>query len=416
MAFASPAGRIDDRGYSPRTVVGVDEVGDALPTGTVTFLLTDVEGSTRMWDTDHAGASKAMERHDVLVDALLSAHRGVRPTEQGEGDSLVAVFLRARDALDCAIAIQRSFAGESWPEGSEVRVRMALHTGEAQVTGGNYRGAAVIRCARIRNLAHGGQLVISETTAHVIGDAFPEDVELVDLGSHVLKGLSRPERVFQVVHPELRSSFPPLASTTSAAADLPVGDAVALPTIFDVARAPVRSPAEKSSSNGWSTRGVRRRTPDLASWAWRASRASGRRDSHLSSLLRRTSMAQPCSPVAAVRSRCGLSSRSPRPCWPTRDRCRPTILPFASVVWRNRSVHWCLIWPDLASRLPVRGVVWVRRNPATSARCSSMRCRPYWPRWPVMRPSYWSSRICIGRRNRRFCSYVTCCSRCSRCA
>ncbi len=212
------------------------ETDSALPTGTVTFLLTDVEGSTTMWQDNPAEAAAAMTRHDELVDELLAVHGGIRPTEQGEGDSLVAVFLRARDALDCAIAIQRSFVAEPWPDGAEVRVRMALHTGEAEVARSNYRGAAVIRCARIRNLAHGGQLVVSETTAQVLGDARADDVELVDLGSYELKGLARPERIFQVSHPDLPSHFPPLASTSSVAVELPVAETVPLPTMFDVAR------------------------------------------------------------------------------------------------------------------------------------------------------------------------------------
>jgi len=207
-----------------------------LPRGTITFLLTDVEGSTRMWQNDPAGASAAMARHDEIVADVLARHRGVKPRDQGEGDSIVAVFPRAGDALDGALALQLAFANEAWPDGSTVRVRMALHTGEAELGNGNYKGGAIIRCARIRNLGHGEQLLVSETTAHVVSDALPPAVTLADLGVHPLKGLDRAERIFQVRHPELRAEFPALASGGGDPMLLPTSDAVSLPAMFGLAR------------------------------------------------------------------------------------------------------------------------------------------------------------------------------------
>ena len=132
----------------------------SLPSGVVTFLLTDVEGSTRIWEADRSRARTAFARHDALVAEHLASFGGGRPRDQGEGDSAFAVFARASDAVECALALQRSMYAETWPEGATIRVRMALHTGEAELSKGNYKGSAVHRCARLRGLAHGGQIVV----------------------------------------------------------------------------------------------------------------------------------------------------------------------------------------------------------------------------------------------------------------
>src|SRR5207244_10550715 len=132
----------------------------SLPSGMVTFLLTDVEGSTRIWEADRSRARVAFERHDSLVAELLASFGGGRPRDQGEGDSAFAVFARASEAVACALTLQRALYAEAWPEGASIRVRMALHTGEADLAHGNYKGSAVHRCARLRSLAHGGQIVL----------------------------------------------------------------------------------------------------------------------------------------------------------------------------------------------------------------------------------------------------------------
>jgi class 3 adenylate cyclase len=133
-----------------------------LPSGMVTFLRTDVEGSTRIWEAERSRARVAFERHDALVAEHLASFGGGRPRDQGEGDSAFAVFALARDALGCALALQRLMCAEAWPDGATIRVRMALHTGEAELSSGNYKGSAVHRCARLRGLAHGGQIVVSD--------------------------------------------------------------------------------------------------------------------------------------------------------------------------------------------------------------------------------------------------------------
>src|SRR5262245_9219221 len=194
-----------------------------LPTGTVTFLLTDVEGSTAGWVRSPEGLAVAIPRHYEILDEAIEAHGGVRPVEQGEGDSTVTAFSRPTAALAAAVDAQRSLAAEAWPDGAAVRVRMAVHTGEAQLRDeGNYVGLALARCARIRSCGHGGQVLVSEATAAVVGDAPPPDATLRDLGTHRLKDLGRPERVWQLVHPDLEQDFPPLRSLDAHRHNLPV--------------------------------------------------------------------------------------------------------------------------------------------------------------------------------------------------
>jgi predicted ATPase/class 3 adenylate cyclase/DNA-binding CsgD family transcriptional regulator len=184
-----------------------------MPTGTVTFLLSDVAGSTRLWEAGEDAAAAAIERHYELLDAAISAHGGVRPVEQGEGDSVVAAFAFASDAVAAALDAQRAFAAERWPTDPGVQVRIALHSGEARLRDeGNYIGPAIIRCARLRAIAHGGQTLLSEATRDLVVDTLTDDVTLRHLGSHRLKDLGRPERVWQLCHADLDVDFPPLRS------------------------------------------------------------------------------------------------------------------------------------------------------------------------------------------------------------
>jgi predicted ATPase/class 3 adenylate cyclase/DNA-binding CsgD family transcriptional regulator len=194
-----------------------------LPVGTVTFLLTDVEGSTTSWEADRAAMAAAIVRHYEIIDAAVRARGGVRPVEQGEGDSVVAVFALASEAVRAAVDIQLALTVEPWPGGTSLAVRTALHTGEAQLRdAGNYMGRTVIRTARLRSIAHGGQILCSSSTADLAGDDLPDGVTLVDLGAHRLKDLGRPEHVFQVCHPGLRREFPPLRSLDAIPNNLPV--------------------------------------------------------------------------------------------------------------------------------------------------------------------------------------------------
>jgi predicted ATPase/DNA-binding SARP family transcriptional activator len=180
------------------------------PTGVTTFLLTDIERSSALWETDEEGMRRSHARHQEIVRKCARTHRGVLPIEQGEGDSAVIVFGRATDAIACASDIQRSIASEAWPEGTEIKVRIGLHTGEAELRDGTYYGVAINRCARVRELAHGGQVLLSGATADVAADQLPEGVSLVDLGTHRLRDLTRAERIWQLAADGLERRFPPL--------------------------------------------------------------------------------------------------------------------------------------------------------------------------------------------------------------
>jgi predicted ATPase/class 3 adenylate cyclase/DNA-binding CsgD family transcriptional regulator len=199
------------------------EPGFMLPTGTVSFLLTDVEGSSRRWEDAPEATAVAIARHYELLEEAIAGHGGVRPVEQGEGDSLVGAFPRASDALAAAVDAQRALTAEIWPLGAELRVRMAVHTGEAQLrNSGNYFGQAIIRCARLRAIGHGGQVLVSDTSAGLAAGQLPTGVGLSDLGLHRLKDLSRPERVWQLAAPGLADTFPPLRSADAFRHNLPV--------------------------------------------------------------------------------------------------------------------------------------------------------------------------------------------------
>ena len=199
-----------------------ESAGASLPTGVVTFLLSDVEGSTRLWEGDEEVMRAAIARHYELLDSAIALHGGVRPIEQGEGDSVVGAFARPSDAVAAAVDVQRAFAEEPWPEGAALRVRVALHTGEAQLREAFYYvGRTVIRCARLRAIAHGGQTVISSATRDLVAERLPDGVTLRDLGAHRLKDLGQPERVWQVCHPDVPSDFPPLRSLNAVANNLP---------------------------------------------------------------------------------------------------------------------------------------------------------------------------------------------------
>jgi predicted ATPase/class 3 adenylate cyclase/DNA-binding CsgD family transcriptional regulator len=184
------------------------QIGSALPTGVVTFLLTDVEDSTRLWQVAPQAMAAAIDRHYALLGEAIEGHGGARPVEQGEGDSVVGAFAHASDALAAAFDAQRALRAERWPAGAELRVRVALHSGEARLRGeSNYAGSSVIRCARLRALCPGGQIVLSGAARELVRDALPSGATLADLGERALKGFERPERVYALVHPELGDSW-----------------------------------------------------------------------------------------------------------------------------------------------------------------------------------------------------------------
>jgi predicted ATPase/class 3 adenylate cyclase/DNA-binding CsgD family transcriptional regulator len=193
-------------------------VTELLPTGTVTLLLADVEGSTRLWEIQPEEMTAALARLDRLLAEAVAKHNGVRPIEQGEGDSFVVAFARASDAVACALELQRAPL-------VPIRLRIGVHTGEAQLRDeGNYVGPTINRAARLRDLAHGGQTLLSGTTEPLVVDQLPPDTWVTDLGTHQLRDLPRPERVVQLCHPDLRNQSPPLrlSTATVAAPHLPV--------------------------------------------------------------------------------------------------------------------------------------------------------------------------------------------------
>lgn len=180
-----------------------------LPTGTVTFLLTDIEGSTRLWQASPEAMRAAIARHDEIMTAGIESRGGVVLTERGEGDSFFAVFKRAADAVVAASSIQRALELESWQGDLTIRVRMAIHSGDVEQT---YRGTVVNRCARLRGLAHGRQVLLSATTHDLVVDNLPAGVRLRELGTQRLRDLSRPERVFELVDPMLPAAARPAGS------------------------------------------------------------------------------------------------------------------------------------------------------------------------------------------------------------
>jgi predicted ATPase/class 3 adenylate cyclase/DNA-binding CsgD family transcriptional regulator len=203
---------IDPRADAPLVDWSELGVSGLLPTGTVTLLLADVEGSTRLWETQPEQMTAAFARLDRALSDLVAAYGGVRPVEQGEGDSFVVAFARASDAVACALELQRAPL-------APISLRIGVHTGEVQLRDDdNYIGPTINRTARLRNLAHGGQTVLSGTAEALVVDTLPADVWLTELGSHELRGVARPERVVQLCHPDLRNDFPPLHTAKNVAA------------------------------------------------------------------------------------------------------------------------------------------------------------------------------------------------------
>lgn len=181
-----------------------------LPTGTVTFLFTDVEGSTRLLQTLGDRYRDVLSGHGrILRDAIAAGSGGEVRTE---GDSFFAAFPTAAGAILAAVQAQRGLAAHQWPDGRSVQVRMGLHTGEGVFGGDNYIGLDVHRAARIAGTGHGGQVLVSSTTAELVKPSLPQDLGLRDLGRHRLKDLARAERIYQLTIAGLPAEFPPIRS------------------------------------------------------------------------------------------------------------------------------------------------------------------------------------------------------------
>ncbi len=194
----------------------------ALPTGTITFLFTDVEGSSQPWEEHPAAMRQAMARHDALLTDVFEQHDGVVVRPRGEGDSLFAVFIRATDAVAAALAGQRALVAEDWGVIGPLRVRMALLTGEADLREGDYYGSAVNRCARIRSAGYGGQILLAQTTEQLVRGHLPPGAGLRSLSVHRLRGQSQPETIYQLEAPDLPEHFPPLKTLDVRPNNLPL--------------------------------------------------------------------------------------------------------------------------------------------------------------------------------------------------
>jgi predicted ATPase/class 3 adenylate cyclase len=190
------------------------------PTGTVTFLFTDIEGSTKLWEHDATAMEAALVRHDEILKGAIEERDGY--VFKTVGDAFCCAFPTAPEALDAAIETQRRLLSEAWKESGTIRVRMALHTGAAEERDGDYFGPPVKRVARLLSAAHGGQVLLSLPTQELVRDQLPSGTSLRYLGEHRLKDLFRPERVFQLLAPELPSEFPPLRSLDAYRNNLPL--------------------------------------------------------------------------------------------------------------------------------------------------------------------------------------------------
>ena len=191
-----------------------------LPTGTVTFLFTDIEGSTIRWEQHREAMQAALARHDAILRQAIEAHGG--HVFKTVGDAFYAAFATTPDALASALTAQRTLGAAEWGETGALRVRMALHTGTAEQRDGDYFGQPLNRVARLLVAGYGGQVLLSSAAQILVRDQLPAGVELRDLGEHRLKDLTTPEHIFQVVAPDLPAEFPPLKTLDNHPNNLPI--------------------------------------------------------------------------------------------------------------------------------------------------------------------------------------------------
>ena len=193
-----------------------------LPSGTVTFLFTDIESSTKLWEQYPGAMKAALARHYAILREAVEAHDG-RIVET-TGDGILAAFDTAVNGVAATLAAQQTFIAERWEEVKPyaIRVRMGLHTGEAETRADGYSGPVLNRAARLMSIGYGGQTLLSTTTADLVRDQLPVGASLRDLGEHRLKDLVRSEHVYQLIHPDLPADFPPLKSLNAFPNNLPV--------------------------------------------------------------------------------------------------------------------------------------------------------------------------------------------------
>ena len=197
---------------------------DTLPSGIVTFLFSDIEGSTRLFQRMGERYVELLEAHRGLLESAFSANGG--HVVDTSGDGVFVVFADPRAALDAALTAQLAIGAHDWPRGAQVRVRMGMHSGEATPEDGTYIALAVHQAARIAAAAHGGQVLVSDDTRALAGNHPAPGVVLSDLGLHRLRDFDDPQRLFQLVHPRLARTFPAIRTASGAACNLPVSRSV----------------------------------------------------------------------------------------------------------------------------------------------------------------------------------------------
>ncbi|HVE62835.1 MAG TPA: adenylate/guanylate cyclase domain-containing protein [Mycobacteriales bacterium] len=203
---------------------------------TVVLVLTDVQGSTRLWQDEPAEMDRAMTRHHEIVHGAVAEHGGWRPVDQGEGDAVFAAFASATAAVAAAAQVQRDLTAEPWPTSVPLRVRIGVHVGEVRERGGNLYGDPVNRCARLRGLGAGGQTLLSAPVFELVRDKLPAGASVTDLGEHRMKDLVRSEHVWQLDVDGLQREFPPLSSLDRVLHNLPVQRSALIGREEDLAR------------------------------------------------------------------------------------------------------------------------------------------------------------------------------------
>ena len=196
-------------------------MNESRPAGIVTFMFTDIEGSSRLWEQFPEAMKSAIAKHDAILQQAVADSRGYMVKTTGDG--CLAAFETVADALASALTAQQALQAETWPwiQPHALRVRIGIHTGEAERRSGDYFGPVLNRTSRLMSVGHGGQILVSAATAELGRDFLPAQTQLVDLGEHRLKDLARKEHIFQLVHPTLQSAFPPLKSLDAYANNLP---------------------------------------------------------------------------------------------------------------------------------------------------------------------------------------------------
>ena len=185
----------------------------------MTFLMTDVEGSTRLWEEQREQMAASLAVHDAVLRETVEHHGG--NVVKSTGDGILASFVSAAEAVVGAVEIQRRVGRERWATTEPLRIRVAVHSGEAQAREGDFFGPAVNRTARLLSIGHGGQILVSAAAAELVRDDLPAELSLFDQGEHRLRGFDRTERVFQLTGPDLARTFPPLRSQPTVRTNLP---------------------------------------------------------------------------------------------------------------------------------------------------------------------------------------------------